>query len=226
MKLIAHRGLSSQAPENTIPAFRLAAQNQKYDGIECDVQSTLDRRLVVYHDHNLARLNEVDVEVIKTNYSNLLNYPFKHGNNIHKSNFVFIPLIEEYLHICEQYNKTAVIEIKRIHDEKDIDKLVQTISEFYHLEVTFISFKKAHLLYIKQLRSFELHYLVSYVNEEAISFCLNNQVVLSIPNHLATDELVQSLIKRGLRLAVYTVNDIERINHLESLGVSFITTDI
>lgn len=226
MKLIAHRGLSSQAPENTIPAFRLAAQEHKYYGIECDVQSTFDRKLVVYHDHNLKRLNEIDVEVTKSNYSDLLNYPFKHGNNIHKNNFVFIPLLEEYLHICEQHQKVAIIEVKRIHDEKDLDRLVHTLSQFYQLDVTFISFKKAHLEYLKQLGNFELHYLVSYINEDIISFCLINAIVLSIPNDLATDELVQSLIKRGIKVAVYTVNDLSRIKHLEYLGVSYITTDI
>jgi len=43
-KWIAHRGLSSEAPENTLESFRLAALNGYY-GIECDVQSTKDHLL-------------------------------------------------------------------------------------------------------------------------------------------------------------------------------------
>ena len=45
----AHRGASGYAPENTLAAFRLAA-DFKADGIELDVQMTKDGRLVVIHE--------------------------------------------------------------------------------------------------------------------------------------------------------------------------------
>ena len=50
----AHRGASSEAPENTLPAFELAV-TQGADGIELDVQRTLDGRLVVCHDETIDR---------------------------------------------------------------------------------------------------------------------------------------------------------------------------
>lgn len=48
--VIAHRGASVLAPENTMSAFRLA-KTLGADGIECDVQLTKDRKLVVAHDY-------------------------------------------------------------------------------------------------------------------------------------------------------------------------------
>ncbi len=52
----AHRGASSDAPENTLEAFELAAQ-QHADGIELDVQMSADRELVVAHDETLDRVS-------------------------------------------------------------------------------------------------------------------------------------------------------------------------
>lgn len=46
---LGHRGASHDAPENTIPAFRLAAQ-QGADGVELDVQLSKDGETVIIHD--------------------------------------------------------------------------------------------------------------------------------------------------------------------------------
>ena len=48
--IIAHRGASNLAPENTLAAFRLA-KRLGADGIECDVQLTKDHQLVIAHDY-------------------------------------------------------------------------------------------------------------------------------------------------------------------------------
>jgi glycerophosphoryl diester phosphodiesterase len=53
--LIAHRGFSSQAPENTFAAFDLAIDNG-FAAIELDVQLTADGIPVVLHDGELRRV--------------------------------------------------------------------------------------------------------------------------------------------------------------------------
>jgi glycerophosphoryl diester phosphodiesterase len=57
--LIAHRGASAYAPENTIPAFRLAAE-QGADFVEFDLQLSKDRQLVCLHDNSLERTTDVE----------------------------------------------------------------------------------------------------------------------------------------------------------------------
>jgi glycerophosphoryl diester phosphodiesterase len=52
--ILAHRGASRRAPENTMAAFRLAAQLGA-DGLELDVQLTSDGEVVVMHDSTLNR---------------------------------------------------------------------------------------------------------------------------------------------------------------------------
>lgn len=51
--VIAHRGASAAAPENTVEAFELAVE-MGADGIELDVRRTADGHLVVHHDARLA----------------------------------------------------------------------------------------------------------------------------------------------------------------------------
>ena len=56
--VIAHRGASREAPENTLAAFNLA-WDQGADAVELDVQETKDGRLVVLHDEDIRRTTGV-----------------------------------------------------------------------------------------------------------------------------------------------------------------------
>ena len=51
--LIAHRGESVDAPENTLPAYKTAVDRDF--GFECDVYLSKDRRVFTFHDGNLSR---------------------------------------------------------------------------------------------------------------------------------------------------------------------------
>ena len=55
-KVWAHRGASAYAPENTLEAFRLGAE-QGADGVELDVQLSKDGELVVIHDETIDRVS-------------------------------------------------------------------------------------------------------------------------------------------------------------------------
>jgi len=52
--IIAHRGSSTRAPENTLSAFKLALE-ERADGIELDAKLTLDGQVVVIHDQTTDR---------------------------------------------------------------------------------------------------------------------------------------------------------------------------
>ncbi|WP_303852301.1 glycerophosphodiester phosphodiesterase family protein [Seleniivibrio woodruffii] len=57
MKIIAHRGASFLAPENTISAFRMGIE-EGADGIELDVRLTSDGRIIALHDVTTARTSD------------------------------------------------------------------------------------------------------------------------------------------------------------------------
>jgi len=57
--VVAHRGASAYAPENTVPAFELgAAQGAQF--VEIDIQRTKDGQIVVLHDLTLERTTDVE----------------------------------------------------------------------------------------------------------------------------------------------------------------------
>ena len=60
--LIAHRGYSSRAPENTFFAFDLALR-EGFDNFELDAQITKDGQLVVFHDQTVDRVTNGSGEV-------------------------------------------------------------------------------------------------------------------------------------------------------------------
>jgi glycerophosphoryl diester phosphodiesterase len=57
--LVAHRGASAYAPENTVPAFRLAA-DQGATFVEFDLRLTKDRQIICLHDDSLERTTDVE----------------------------------------------------------------------------------------------------------------------------------------------------------------------
>jgi glycerophosphoryl diester phosphodiesterase len=68
--IIAHRGASGELPEGSKAAYQ-AAVDQKADGLECDLRLTKNHQIICYHDSNTTRLSKINLEISKTNYSQL-----------------------------------------------------------------------------------------------------------------------------------------------------------
>ena len=62
VEVVAHRGASADAPENTLAAFRLAYEHGAH-GVECDILRTGDGRVVMMHDKTTRRTTGVDGKV-------------------------------------------------------------------------------------------------------------------------------------------------------------------
>lgn len=68
--IVAHRGASADAPENTLPALALSWE-QGADGFECDVQMTADGEVVCFHDADTQRVTGVKCVVKDTSLREL-----------------------------------------------------------------------------------------------------------------------------------------------------------
>lgn len=74
-QMIAHRGASANAPENTLAAFRLA-WDEGADGIEGDFHLTADGEVVCTHDATTARCGGADLEVAASTLAELRELDF------------------------------------------------------------------------------------------------------------------------------------------------------
>lgn len=70
MEIIAHRGASHDAPENTLAAVRLA-WSQGADAVEVDVHLTADERLAVIHDPDTQRTSGIATRVASASLGEL-----------------------------------------------------------------------------------------------------------------------------------------------------------
>src|SRR5699024_10124044 len=76
MKIIAHRGASAYATENTMPAFKKAVE-WGVSGIETDIRRTKDGITVLHHDSTIKRLTGNNNAVADLTLEELETYSFK-----------------------------------------------------------------------------------------------------------------------------------------------------
>ncbi|MDZ7820423.1 MAG: glycerophosphodiester phosphodiesterase [Candidatus Marinimicrobia bacterium] len=90
--IIAHRGASGHAPENTLAAFQKAA-GMKVDAVECDVQRCRSGQLVVFHDRDLKRITGKRGKVKKKKLAELRKLDAGNGERI--------PTLKEVLELVD-----------------------------------------------------------------------------------------------------------------------------
>lgn len=232
-KIIAHRGLSGIERENTCPAF-LAAANRSYYGIETDVHTTKDGKFVIIHDETLERvsLGKHTTNVEESDFSEVSDVilPDLDGTTVRRD--IRIPLLCEYVKICQKYEKICVLEIKNHFEEDDIKRLVEEIKALGYIEnVTFISFDFENCVNVKKLLpdndvQFLLYRKGEFDIDTIIKDLLDNDLDLDIYYKLVTKELVDTLHKNNIKINCWTCDSKEDAENLIAMGVDYITSNI
>ena len=104
---IAHRGECFDAPENTIPAFKLAL-DRNADGFECDVRLSSDGKLVISHDATTKRTGNADRIISQSTYKDLQTVDVSNKKKGFKD--TKIPLFTDVLKILGK--RICFVEIK------------------------------------------------------------------------------------------------------------------
>ena len=120
-KIIAHRGASAHAPENTIAAFQLALE-QGADGIELDVMLSKDGHLVVIHDDTVDRTTGGKGYVRDMNLEELKSLDAGEGQSIPTLDEVFEEFGGRLIINVELKNYTSVFDGLPIETAKLVKK--------------------------------------------------------------------------------------------------------
>lgn len=163
--IIAHRGASQDAPENTLTAFR-EAWVQGADGVEGDYSISLDRQIVCIHDEDTLRTGGKKLVVAQTPWHELrqLEYgSWKHA----KFQGEPIPHISEVLAIVPP-GKWCVIELKAGPEIVSLLKSEVEASGIDGNRLLIIAFDSQTIAESKrQLPQVKAHWLTDYRKDSA-----------------------------------------------------------
>jgi len=234
--IIAHRGASGEAPENTLSSFRLAWE-QGAEGIEGDFRLTSDGHIVCVHDARTGRTASVDIEVGTATLSELrkLDVGSWKGDRWAGERMA---LLEEVLSVLPE-GKKAYLEIKS--GPEIVPAFLKILGSIAGDpgRITVISFHDEVLRLIKDknpmLQAFLLQSFKMSVMRKASTPSLESVLerILDIKadglganwgQHLSS-RFVDSVLGKDLSLNVWTVDDEKDARCLRDLGVTSISTN-
>ena len=222
--VMAHRGLSADAPENTLYAFSDAI-SVGADFIELDVQQTKDGVLVVMHDSNLKRTTGVNKDIWDVNYADIQDLDAGSWFDPAYAN-ARIPTLEETLQFVDKRAKLN-IEIKPTKHGSDTleQDVANLITEYHYTDACYVtSFSYGSLKKVKEVNpDIRTGYLMSvaygqfYSLQYADAFSLNKVFV--------TSQVVNAAHQQGKQIFAWTVNSVSEVRSLCNLHVDSIITD-
>jgi glycerophosphoryl diester phosphodiesterase len=235
--IIAHRGASHDAPENTLAAFRLAWE-QGADGIEADFFLTKDGRIVCLHDATTKRTAGVDLPIAETNWDRL--QPLDVGSwKGERWAGERIPLIEQLFELVPE-GKKIYVEVKC--GPEIIPALERAIAEskLKNEQIVIISFKESVIAESKRrFPEIKANWLVAYHKDKTNGVWkpAQDEILATLKRSkadgLGTEanrevvdaQFVRRLRSAGYELHTWTVDDPDKARHFRGFGVDSIITN-
>lgn len=210
MIVVAHRGASAEAPENTLEAFDLALK-QGARFLECDVRKTRDGKIIVIHDEKIDRTTSGKGKVAEYKLEELQEFG--------------IPSLREVLLLVKKKEARIFVEIKEIGIEKKV--LAEIKKTGMKRNVVVISFLKESLKKMKLLdKSIKTGFVFLYSFSNKLNIAKNIGAEYALPHFRNVDSKFMKKAKK-LELVVFpwTVDDIDIAKKLVKLGLVGIETN-
>jgi glycerophosphoryl diester phosphodiesterase len=229
VRILGHRGASSDAPENTLAAFRLA-MDQGADGVELDARLCRSGEVVVFHDERLERLTGAAGRVADTSWADLARLEVRAGPAGAPSGR--IPLLSDVLEALprtafvnvelksEDWNGTRVAEAAGVLLEAGGHGTHVVVSSFdprclLRLALAHPRVRRGLLLDPDKPQLVQRHLTLPLVGRDAV--------------HPEAGHLTEADVRRwhagGREVAVWTVDDPEVARRLRTWGVDTCITN-
>ena len=236
VEIIAHRGASHDAPENTLESFQLGWQQQA-DAVELDIMLSKDGRIVVIHDYDTKRLAGIDRPVADQTFDELRMLDVGRWKDARWAG-TRVPLLSDVLASIPQ-GKRLFIEIKS--DSAILSELKRELAASRRpaAQTALIGFSAKTMADAKRaFPDLETYWIVdikpnpktgkkSPPAEELIRGAKEAGVDgLDLSAHETIDrDYFMKIRNAGLKLAVWTVNDPQLARQMIAAGVQGLTTD-
>ena len=222
-KVMAHRGASTEAPENTMAAFQKAIDDMA-DYIELDVQLTNNGEVIVMHDSNAYRTTGVDANIVNMTYKEVKTLD---AGSWFSDEYVGenVPSLKEVLELTQGKIKLN-IELKPADNGTALAKNTVRIIEKYNMvnDCVITSFSESAL---KAVKTYNQEIKVGYILSAAYGdfYDMKNVDFFSVNAAFLSKRTIDAIHNSGKRVYAWTVNNKESIKNLTNKGVDGIITD-
>ena len=231
---IAHRGFSSQAPENTSAAFDLAIKNEFYY-IETDVQLTADNIPVIIHDDTVDRTSNGKGKVSEKTLSDIKKLDFGSWFSPKFKGQKILTLSE----LLKNYNNKIHLVLELKSQQSELCKQIAALIENENWDeiagnpmtqipgLTIISFHLEQILRSIELMPVVRHgWLVGELTDTDIDIASKLGIQGIFPNaKLVSEHSISYAKEKGLFVAVWGIQNAEEVVMLKKFGVSAVTSD-
>lgn len=225
VEIIAHRGASYLAPENTVASAKLAWELGA-DAVEIDIYLSKDNRIMCIHDSDTKRttgqifkVRETDSEVLRQLDAGSFKDEKYKGEKI--------PFIEEVINTVPE-GKTLVVELKC--GSEVLPYLKNAVEEYgVNRHFTFIAFDLQTITDTKAVfPNYPCHWLCSnrlLLQKNLGTIPGKGLDGVSLSFGLIDEKSAEDIKKLKMDLYTWTVDDSEEAKRLTGLGVKGITTN-
>jgi len=220
MLRIGHRGACGYAPENTLASFKKALE-LSVDYIELDVLLSRDGFLVVIHDDKVDRTTNGTGLVIKKALEELKQLDAGNGEKI--------PTLQEVLDLIDKKAKVN-IELKGKETAEPVAQLIETYVRtkgWTYDDFIISSFDNQGLHVFKALKpQVKIGALIADTPLDYVKFKKDLKAYsINISMEFINKRFVDNAHIHGLKVLVFTVNDINDIERIKKLNVDGIFSD-
>jgi glycerophosphoryl diester phosphodiesterase len=228
--IIAHRGASANAPENTIAAFKLAVDHLA-DAVELDAMLSQDGEVIVFHDDTVNRTTDGQGYVKDLTFAALRKLDAGSSFSTDYANEP-IPTLAE---VFDAFGKSLYINIELKNYSSPLDRISEKVGDIikeyaFQDRVLISSFNPLNLLKIKRILPtvpvalITMPGLLGTILKSPQFQFLSPQIIH--PNFSDLNEkFIQKQHKSGRRVHAWTLNESKDLRRLISLNIDGIITD-
>jgi glycerophosphoryl diester phosphodiesterase len=236
--LIAHRGGSGLAPENTLLAFRQALEWWRADVLELDVRPTRDGEVVVFHDPTLERTTDARGAVSEHSLDALRAFDAGHrfspdGRDVpYRGTGVRVPTLAEVL---ETFPRARVnVEIKDGRAQERVWEVVHSARATHRVLIAagrrrnrsrFGTYEGAVSAGAEELWAFYLHHRLRTLALHAPSVDAFQMPERHGPRQVLSPRFVAQAHRLNVAVHVWTVDETADMRRLLEWGVDGVITD-
>jgi len=221
-EIMAHRGASAAAPENTVAAVEKAIESGA-QWVEIDVQETADGEIVVIHDSDLKKIGGVPITVAGSTLGELQQVDIGSWFGPEFSD-QRIPTLKRVLQLCKDEIRVN-IELKYYGAQVQLEKRVAEIVDAAGMadQVVVMSLSLPGIRAMRQARP---QWTLGLLSSVAVGDLAALDVDFLALNAQSTSRhLIRRIHENDKKVMVWTVNDAVGLSSMAARGVDTIITD-